>query len=94
MAMDDRIKVQLFGRVVWKKNRSLAAFRRLELMPDRPRGSMGLSKLLRLTSYENICRKLARQHRTTRIAGKRLNGPKLFAVFSEINDRVFAEMRK
>jgi hypothetical protein len=42
------------------------------MMPRREYG-MGLSKLSGLTSYENICKKLAR---TRQIAGKQLSGPK------------------
>jgi hypothetical protein len=84
--------MQLYSRVVCKKNYTLAAFRRIELMPARGRGATGLSKLRRQTSYEQICKKIAKQHRTREIAGKRLNGPKLFAIFDEINTRVFKEM--
>ena len=84
---------QLFSRVLCKKNRALAAFSRIEMMPRREYG-MGLSKLSRLTSYENICEKLARQHRTRQIVGKQLNGPKLLAIFQEVDDRFLAEMRQ
>jgi hypothetical protein len=89
--IDDRIKA-LQARAL-QGEQGAAALRRIEMMPRREYG-MGLSKLGQLTSYENICKKLARQHRTRQIAGKQLNGPKLLAIFQEVDDRFFAEMRQ